>query len=254
MKFLKGWLPDTPDHRDFLFAPRPEIAASLPPMVDWSTDPCQPPILSQGELGSCTSFAIASAVQFERRQANEAPDFIPSHLFIYYNERAMEGSIGYDSGAMIRDGIKSVAQQGVCPETNWPYDITKFKRKPTTVCYKTATKYTAIQYARVARTLNDFKTVLASKSLIVAGISVYDSFMSNEVATTGVVPLPSKTEKLQGGHAIDLIGYSDQTERFIVRNSWGTEWGNKGFFTIPYQYILDSNLSDDFWVITTIKS
>ncbi len=89
-----------------------------------------PPVYNQGQLGSCTANAIAGAIQFDRMKQKLAPDFTPSRLFIYYNERVIEHSVASDSGAQIRDGIKSVARQGDCPETEWPYVIAKFKTKP----------------------------------------------------------------------------------------------------------------------------
>ena len=127
-----GWIPDLPDHRDFFYAaPIPTLRA-LPTSIDLS--PQCPPVYDQGQLGSCTGNAIAGAIHFDRLKQNIQPDFIPSRLFIYYNERDMEGTVGTDSGGQIRDGIKSVAAQGVCPEDppppDWSYDISQFAAKP----------------------------------------------------------------------------------------------------------------------------
>jgi C1A family cysteine protease len=81
------------------------------------------------------------------------------------------------------------------------------------------------------------------------GFSVYDSFESDEVAKTGIVPMPMKSESLLGGHATMAVGYDDKTQRFLVRNSWGESWGMKGYFTIPYAYLENRSLSDDLWTI-----
>lgn len=247
-------MPDVPDMRDFKFTPKATTLAKLPPAFDLSNDPSMPPIYDQGELGSCTAQAIAAAIQFERRDAITKEDFIPSRLFIYYNERAMEGTIGVDAGAQIRDGIKSVALLGACRENRWPYDINKFTKKPTKTCYKDGIKFAAVQYHRAPRDLSTFKAAIFDRNLIVIGIAVYESFMSEETARTGIVKMPSCNEKMLGGHAVAVVGYNDETQCFIVRNSWGENWGNAGFFHLPYDFITNSDLSDDFWVITRIRS
>jgi C1A family cysteine protease len=212
------------------------------------------PVVDQGTLGSCTGNAIAGAVQFDRMKQKLKPEFAPSRLFIYYNERAMEGTVSSDSGAMIRDGIKSISKLGVCPEVDWPYVIAKFATKPPTACYASALKYKAVQYQRVARSLSQFKGCLASGYPFVFGFSVYESFESNEVAKTGVAPMPGHDEKLLGGHAVLAVGYDDAQQRIIVRNSWGTGWGQAGYFTLPYAYLTDANLSDDFWTVRLIAA
>src|SRR5207253_6638191 len=134
-----GWIPDIPDQRDFLYAAPPAFLRALPPRVDLR--PQCPPIYDQGQLGSCTANGIAGAIQFDRMKQHLEPNFLPSRLFIYYNERVIEGTVNEDSGAMIRDGIKSVAQQGDCPETEWPYTIAQFTQKPSAQCYTDAAKY-----------------------------------------------------------------------------------------------------------------
>lgn len=245
-----GWLPDLPDHRDKLYEPAQSFAfAGLPASVDLR--PKCPPVVDQGQLGSCTANAIAGAFQFDRIKQG-APDFPPSRLFIYYNERAIEGTVKQDSGAYIRDGIKSVAQLGVCAEANWPYTISKFKTKPTAACYTEALKYQALTYSRIIHDLTLMKTCLASGLPFVFGITVYDSFpMTND--GKGDIPLPKKTEGVLGGHAMMIVGYDDATQKFIVRNSWGTGWGNKGYGTIPYAYLTNPSLGDDFWVINSVE-
>jgi C1A family cysteine protease len=186
------------------------------------------------------------------KQGEEA--FAPSRLFIYYNERVMEHSVSEDAGAMIRDGIKSVATLGAPPEDpDWPYVIKKFKDKPTATAYTHAKKYQAVLYQRVNQTLEQLKGCLAAGFPFVFGISVYESFESEAVAKTGTVPMPKATEKNLGGHAILAVGYDDKNKRFIIRNSWGVDWGMQGYFTLPYAYLLDANLSDDFWAIKLVE-
>jgi C1A family cysteine protease len=180
------------------------------------------------------------------------PDFVPSRLFIYYNERVIEGTVEADSGAQIRDGIKSVAGQGDCPESELPYDINKFAQKPAARCYRDAVKYKAVSYSRVIQDPSQLKGCLASGFPFVFGFTVYESFEGQDVARTGIVPMPATGEKVLGGHAVLAVGYDDAQQRFLVRNSWGSDWGQGGYFTIPYAYLTDSNLSDDFWTIRLI--
>src|SRR5271154_1514724 len=127
-----GWLPDLPDQRDHLYAAPVEITAILPASVDLRSN-C-PPVYDQGQLGSCTANAIAAAIEFDRKK-QRLTDFVPSRLFLYYNERVMEGTVSSDSGAQIRDGIKSVSKIGAPREADWPYDIAKFTDKPPTKAY-----------------------------------------------------------------------------------------------------------------------
>ncbi len=242
-----GWIPDKPDQRDHYFAvPRGAMVAP-PASVDLRSQ-C-PPIYDQGQLGSCTANGISAAIHFDRMKQQLTPDFIPSRLFIYYNERVMENTVNSDAGAAIRDGIKSVAQQGDCPETEWPYDVSQFANKPAPKCYKDARKYKAVQYQAVMQILSQMKGCLASGYPFVFGFTVYESFESPQVAQTGLVPMPGQTEKVLGGHCVVAVGYDDSQQRFIVRNSWGTGWGLQGYCTMPYAYLADANLSSDFWTV-----
>ena len=142
-------------------------------------EPTCPPVYDQGQLGSCTGNAIAGAIQFDREKQSLKPDFVPSRLFIYYNERVIEGTVSQDSGAQIRDGIKSVAQQGVPAESDWPYDITKFAQKPPSKAYSDAALDKAVSYKRVVQTLAQLKSCLASGYPFVFGFTVYESFESH---------------------------------------------------------------------------
>jgi C1A family cysteine protease len=247
-----GWLRDLPDQRDHLYAAPVAALAALPTSVDLRSH-C-PPVYDQGQLGSCTGNGIAAASQFERMKQKLTPNFIPSRLFIYYNERVIEHTVNSDSGAAIRDGIKTVSKQGDCPETEWPYDIAKFTQKPPSQCYHDALKYKAVQYQRLIQNVNQMKGCLASGYPFVFGFTVYDSFESQQVAQTGVVPMPGSTEQVLGGHCVVAVGYDDSQQRFIVRNSWGTGWGIQGYCTMPYAYLTDPNLASDFWTIRLVSA
>jgi len=245
-----GWIPDLPDQRDHMYAAPFEVLGKLPPKMDLR-DHC-PPVYDQGQLGSCTGNAIAAAMEFDRMKQG-LEDFTPSRLFIYYNERKMEGTVDSDSGAQIRDGIKTVGKLGACPEKEWPYDISKFTKQPPRKCYQHALKDRVVQYSRLSHNLNQMKGCLASGYPFVFGFTVYESFESEEVAKTGEAPMPKSGEQALGGHAVLGVGYDDGQQRFIVRNSWGLNCGMQGYFTLPYAYLTDSNLCDDLWTIRLIS-
>jgi C1A family cysteine protease len=246
-----GWIPDLPDARDHRYAAPRAALERLPRKVDL-TDRC-PHVYDQGNLGSCTGNAIAAAIEFAERKEELPHPSTPSRLFIYYNERAIEHTVPVDSGAMIRDGIKTVHKQGACREKTWPYVVGRFADKPAAAAYEEARAHQVTSYARVARDLYQMKGCLASGYPFVFGFAVYESFMSDAVATTGHVPMPNPSEAMEGGHAVVAVGYDDAAHRFIVRNSWGPRWGMKGYFTMPYAYLLDDNLSDDFWTVRVVE-
>lgn len=247
-----GWVPDLPDKRDHKFqVSKPTILLNLPSKVDL-TDKC-PSVYDQGALGSCTANAIAGAIEFDIKK-QKLDDFMPSRLFIYYNERDIEGTTLSDSGAMIRDGIKSVNKQGVCHEDMWPYDISQFTDKPPSNCYDEALDNIVLSYQRMERDIHQMRGCLAEGYPFVIGFTVYSYFESPEMAQNGILNIPDPDEEqVLGGHAVLVVGYNDETKRFKVRNSWSDKWGQNGYFEMPYEYLLDENLSDDFWCIKVVK-
>ena len=246
-----GWIPDLPDQRDHLYASPYPASLTLPGSVDLR--PNCPPVYDQGQLGSCTANAIAAALEFDEMKQGLTPIVMPSRLFIYYNERAMEGTTASDSGAQIRDGIKTVVAQGACSESEWPYDITKFAVQPSANCYQDAPQNKALSYQRVTHSLNLMRACLASGYPFVFGMTVYESFESQAVAQSGQVPMPAPNEQTVGGHAVLAVGYDDSQQVFLVRNSWGTSWGMQGYFTLPYAYLSASNLTNDLWTIRSVQ-
>lgn len=230
-----GWKKDVPDPRDFIYRQR---AIHRPTRIDLR--PHFPACWDQGQLGSCTAFALTGAVAFLH-------GFVGSQLWLYYKERVLEHSTKQDAGAEIRDGIKVLAKSGLPPEDAWPYDISKFAKRPPHKSYVEAKQDLISEYRRLSG-LSDYLDCLASGSPFVIGITVYESFESEAVATSGVVPMPSAGEQTLGGHAICVVGYHDSV--FLVRNSWGTDWGMSGYFTIPFDYLANVTLASDAWTIS----
>ena len=250
-----GWKPDLPDRRDIPFRRIFRLPTKLPASVDLRNK-CSA-VEDQGDLGSCTAQALVGALEFLEFKAGETEqgqikyqDL--SRLFVYYNERELEGTVFYDSGAYIRDGIKTLKKQGVCREILWKYNTSQFTKKPPAACYTEAEKHQITSYQRL-QTFNEMKACLAMGLPFVGGITCYESLMSDEVAKSGDVPMPENNESVVGGHAILFVGYDDATGKVIFRNSWGEKWGKKGYGTLPYAY-LAPDLSDDCWVIHTIES
>ena len=239
-----GWRPDIPDHRDYKYAKiaPPKI---IPAKVDLRKI-CSP-VEDQGQLGSCVGNAVVGNMEcLEKKNSEPFADL--SRLFAYYNARLLEGTTRTDSGAYIRDGIKGLAKYGVCPEANWPYVINKFATKPTKTCYTLALKKAIVRYYRIV-TLNEMLQCLADGYPFVFGFAVYDYFESDAMARTGILKMPKPTEQLLGGHAVLAVGYDQDKKRILVRNSWGSGWGLKGYFWMPFDYISSRDLADDMWTV-----
>jgi len=238
-----GWKPGLPSQHFPMYSARVE-AAALPAKIDLR--PHCPAVYDQGQLGSCTGNAWAGMVEFLFLKQG-LTDFTPSRLFIYYNERVLDGDVPQDAGASISDGANVVGKEGCPNEDLWPYDITKFAAQPPQNVYQDGLKHLAFNVQQVHQDLTSMKEVLASGLPIVVGFTVYQSFESDQVTETGIVPMPGHHEQVLGGHAVLVVGYDDSQSRFIVRNSWGTQWGLQGYFLMPYAYLTNRRLASDFW-------
>jgi len=251
------WTRDPVDTRDHLY--QPVALSSTPSLVDLRN--YASPIDDQGNLGSCTGNAIAGAIDLIDKKENKTNRV--SRLFIYYQERVIEGDVNQDNGAYIRDGIKACYTYGAPLETLWPYTVPKFAVRPTTAAYNDALTRKVTGYQRC----NDFtavKNALAAGNPVVIGFDVYSSFESGTWWTsrgTGLMPYPNvNREQLLGGHAVCIVGYNDNLTGpagkgyFIVRNSWGTGWGQQGYFYMPYQVIQNTSMSSDFWTISVVHN
>jgi len=276
-----GWLPDFPDNRDFtpeddeagvrLNSPSgksPEDVSQdeLPPQIDlrqWDS-----PIEDQGEIGSCTAQAAVGLLEFCEQQARGT--FInASRLFVYKVTRNLLGWTG-DTGAFCRSALQALVVFGAPPEDYWPYNTDKFDQEPTPFLYNYAQAFQGLKYQRLdppntgpEQQLRRIKAHLASKTPAMFGFPVYESlYRANQgAASEGHIPFPANNEKQKGGHAVVAIGFDDQREvrnpingksekgALMIRNSWGTSWGNRGYGWMPYRYVLEG-LARDWWVLT----
>lgn len=228
----------------------------LPDVVDLRPE-C-PPIYDQLNIGSCTANAGGAAVAYILKNQQPAIDLMPGRLFVYYNSRVLEDAVNDDVGATLADTVRSIAEYGVPPEEYVPYidDGETFKKRPSSEAYKQALQYADLDNTKLAGVHQDaytIKSILAKRIPIIFGIQVYESFESDRVRRTGVVPMPNvKKEEYRGGHALMLVGYNTPEKVFYVRNSWGESWGQKGYCVMPEAYVLSSRLADDFWKIEKI--
>jgi C1A family cysteine protease len=263
-KYAYGWKAQRPDKRDLKLSLPHISTADLPASVDLR--PSMPPVYDQGQLGSCTANAIAAAVQYLCMKANYKWPFTPSRLFIYYNERVMEGTVLTDSGAQLRDGLTALNKQGICPEAEgdgttpdwlWPYSDNQlqFRLPPPAQCYKDAVLHAATKFEACPLDAPTMQSTLAQGLPIIFGITVYSSFEGGTVATDGMVPMPNTdTESVLGGHALLCVGYETINNElyFIFRNSWSASWGVNGYGYIPAAYLTDPDLASDFWVLQDV--
>jgi C1A family cysteine protease len=251
-KRVYGWKRDEFDHRDKKFtisAPR-----QFPKSVDISN--VLPPAYDQTTVGSCTGNGVAAGMEYDQIIENKDFDTLFSRLFSYYNTRRIEGTTNEDAGGTIRDAIKAVNLYGICKESIWPYIESKFAVQPSEEAYKEAILHKSVDYSRLDnRDINQLKACLVDDNRpFIFGFQVFEFFESDEMAKTGILQLPRPGEGCQGGHCVICVGYDDEKQAFLIRNSWGPDWGIKGHFWMPYRYICNPNLASDFWTIKTILS
>jgi C1A family cysteine protease len=180
-----------------------------------------------------------------------------SRLFGYYATRVIENTVSEDSGATIRDTIKAAAKYGVVDETLWPYVVQKFATNPPKNVWDNAATHKVTSYHSIADgDLESMKVLISQGYLVGFGFAVFDYFLTASMASKAVLIRPKTSEVMQGGHAVCLVGYDDNKTMpdgsvgaFLVRNSWGTNWGLNGYYWMAYNYVSDKRLCNDFWVV-----
>jgi len=242
-----GYRRDARDDRDYRFrAPR----VQLPAKVDLRDD--MPAVLNQGTLGSCVLNATTVALRYcLQRAGRRAPKL--SRLQGYYDVRKAQDTLREDSGCEIRIAIKCASKIGIGRETLWPYKIGSFKQRPPGDVYADAVNFNAMQYRRVAVRAHDVKAAVAAGFPVIIGVTLYQSFDSKSVESTGMVPMPNMDmEPAIGGHAMLVVGYGQRKGRFTVRNSWSRSWGDNGDCYIPEDYIGSPEFGGDYWIVSLV--
>lgn len=251
IKAKLGYIKDVLDPRDYTYAATNTTKPGV--QSKFSLKNALPPVLNQGNLGSCVSNAVSNTLLYIDFKNKRPRTILYSRLFNYYNTRVLEGTVRIDSGCQIRDAIKVVNKVGSTDEQIWPYIIKKYVDRPVPLAYTDAIKKTVTKYRRVNQTRADIKSCISSGYPVIIGFLCFASMFTTACYKTGVIPMPKRGEQLYGGHCILLVGYDDATQTYEFQNSWGTMWGNKGFGTIPYAYIENPSYASDFWMIENFK-
>lgn len=222
-----------------------EASAIVPSasVVDYT--PQMGEVRSQGEEGSVVGFAIAYAMEYQIFKTTHQRVRL-SPRAIYYLSRKLTNSFPYDSGAQIKDGVKAVLTKGAVLDNIWPYKERDSSASPPRD-FATATRY-KLKRAVPLKGIDQIKSALSTTGPVVAGITLYDSMVQEDVKKTGLVPMPKAKESVIGGHAICIVGYDDSKKLFKFINSWSDEWGDKGYGYLSYQYM--KNNSDDIWSLS----
>ncbi len=231
------------------------VSTDLPDHVDLRGQ-C-PDIYDQGQIGSCTANSLAGDIEFIKMKQGQDQTGTPARLDIYEQERQAEGSFPDDSGASVADGIQCAKTTGVCPESDWPYSQANMNMTPTDQVKQDRPDNKITNAICLDNTdINQLKQSLADGYPVTLGIHVYQSFENSSNAHTGVINMPKKNEQEIGGHSMLLVGYDDKSQRFIFRNSWGSDWGDNGYGTIPYKYISSPDLTyqNEFWSVRGVDT
>lgn len=253
-----GWIPDVIVKRDRHMLSLPFNTMPAPPDRTIDLSPKFPAAYDQGKLNSCVANAIAAAVQFARRAHHKPDDFIPSRLFLYYLIRQAEGTLQYDAGCQLTNGMDVINKVGVCPERDWKYDGVsgdanhkfppgaKALEQPPASLMQTAQQYHAISSASLDQQQNVLESCLAGGFPFLFGFNIYgDGFKED----TKDLVRPDPSAPMTNRHAVLAVGYDRDRRRFRVRNSWGPDNNDNGYFWMDYAYVLDRTMAKDFWVI-----
>lgn len=235
-----GWKPGLPVFGSQQF----EIPSGFAIPMRADLGPGMPPVYDQGNLGSCTANAGGGLAEFLTKKLGWK-DYLPARLAIYYWTRQLEGTVFEDSGASLTDTAKTLRDRGVPNETNWPYIISRFTNPPTAPVIANGKQHLVLDPMQVRQNLNDMRACISAGYPFMFGFTVYESF--NTINANGIMPMPRQGEYILGGHAVLAYAYDDYTRMIKCRNSWGYNWGSKGSFWMPYDYIASPYFAADFW-------
>lgn len=255
-----GLIPSKPKPGELSFEKKALIVKSTKlPLVTTDLKKHLPKVINQENIGLCTGAGTTRALKTRMNATNYKWPFTPSALDLYAKVRTYEGTpLSEDSGASIPDIFKVLNSLGVCPEDSnpawsWPFDLSKWNVDPPKACDDAALKHKLVKYMRVQNTSSSIKTALCMGLPLVIGIAVYESFESEKVAQTGIIPMPGLFDSLLGYHCMFLWGYGEKRADHVDgRNSWGTKWGDGGNFHIPMKFLCDQSLTTDIFAIDTL--
>lgn len=254
-----------PDHRELKYRHMEMLAPNSPLPLHIDRTGQQSPVKDQGEAGSCSGFSAIGYAEFLaleelrlRKPPNDDPQvFIHGHFdpmsedFTYANERIREGSLNEDAGATtLRDACLSLTRDGVCREVTWPYIPQNLLKKPNAAAYAEAAKHKVGHFYAIDHTAYELQRCLANGNLILFGMIVFDSMMGSTVGANGHVPDPGYNDRQVGGHALLCVGYDNRTRLYKFKNSWGRSWGDSGYGYISYNYMHNTDLTDDHFMLT----
>ena len=215
-------------------------------------------VYDQGRLSSCTANAVCAAYGLRLKMQSQTLEggyycFNTSRLFLYYNTRRYyKGDITKDTGASLRNTVKSLKQYGVSKEVFWPYNPAKFAQMPPAYSYDSGKGNNLCRYECLTQDIDQFRACLKDNCPFVFGFKVYRSFHS--IGENGyVMPMPTHGELLnqpEGRHAVVAVGYDDRSQCIIGLNSWGAGWGEGGYFYMPYAFVKNADMCSDFWRIS----
>lgn len=221
----------------YIEIPVPQL---LPSIVDMRND--LSPIDDQGSLGSSAAISLCELTEY-------LSGIKSSSLFLYYNQRKLENNINDNIEASIYDTVKYLIKYGSCSDMEWPYIVEKANERPPVNCYTNALTHKIHKVYNIKSTISDIKTAIYYNVPLCVGIKIFSSFESEDVIKYGIVPMPKETDTILGGQAVLCVGYDDTHQVWIMRNSFGTSWGDKGYFYLHYDYLLNHNYSTDIWCI-----
>tara|TARA_B110000208_G_C11799546_1_gene441260 strand:- start:2051 stop:2863 length:813 start_codon:yes stop_codon:yes gene_type:complete len=248
---MYGWIPDHPNYNDNTYdAPIKNLLINR--KIDLRLN-C-PGICNRKNIGSSVAHAICYVYEYNIIKHDMNNIFIPSKLFLYFNQRLLKHTQEFDCGSSIRDGLSILDKIGICSEVVYPYDISLIYDKPSDEIYEEASHNKGIEYYKIKPIITNIKTLLQDSIPIIFGFGIYSSF-ENQVSDNGfTIKIPQENEKFIGGSCGVCVGFNDEKQAFIIMNSKGVEWGDKGYFYMPYLYLTNNNLCSNFWIIKNNKT